>query len=340
MSERIGVGLVGAGRWGKRVARAAGRTSNLELVSCYTRTEASRGETAAETGCEAAATLEELVADPRVQGVLVLTPNDSHLQVALAAAERGKHLFVEKPIADNLDSALAIGEACSRAKVVLFVAHCFRRLGAARAVGELVSSGRLGRVVLAEARFSLPGSFTPGSWRADPERLVGGPLIQLGVHHCDTLQGWFGPARRVRGSLDHLVADAGVDDVAVALIEHASGTRSVVLCSYVSPKSYGFRLYGTQANLDCTTSMAMWPEAHRMDSQTRITVEGRDGTSEAIPFEPRDMVVDELEEFGRCIREGTTPETGASEGIAALRVVLAAVESARNGRAVELEGPA
>ena len=60
---------------------------------------------------------------------------------------------------------------------------------------------------------------------------------------------------------------------------------------------------------------------------------------EEIPFEPRDMLVDELEEFGRCIADGETPETGGAEGLAALRVVLGAVESARTGRAVDLAAP-
>lgn len=194
-------------------------------------------------------------------------------------------------------------------------------------------------VGLVGARFSLPGAFKAGSWRADPATLVGGPVVQMGVHHCDTLQGWLGPARRVRGSLDHLAAAADVDDVAVALLEHASGTRSVISCSYVSPKSYGFRLYGTEANLDYTTGMSLWPEAQRMDAETRLTLERRDGSSEEIPFEPRDMLVDELEEFGHCIADGETPETGAAEGLAALRVVLGAVESARTGRAVDLAAP-
>lgn len=340
MSRRIGVGLVGAGRWGRRVAQAVGRTSNLELVACFARSEASRRRVAGETGCRPVDSLEELVSDPRVRGVLVLTPNHVHLDVARAAADRGRHVLVEKPIAHTLESAAEIARACNRAGVVLFVAHCFRRLGAARAVGELVSAGRLGRVVLTEARFSLPGSFEPGSWRADPKTLVGGPLIQMGVHHCDTLQGWLGPVRRVSGSLDHLAAPAAVDDVAVAVLEHASGARSVVSCSYVSPKCYGFRLYGTEANLDYTTSMSLWPDAQRMDSETRLELQRRDGTVEGIPFEPRDMVADELEEFGRCIGEGATPETGAAEGIAALRVVLGAVESARTGHAVDLDGPA
>lgn len=322
--------------WGKRVALAVGRTANLELVACYTRNEAARRKTAEDTGCRAADSLEELVSDPRVEGVLVLTPNDAHLDIARAAADHHKHVLVEKPIADTLGGAEAIVECCSAADVVLFAAHCFRRLGAARATAALLSAGGLGRVVLAEAHFSLPGAFTPGTWRADPERLIGGPLMQLGVHHADTLQAWLGPARRVLGSIDHLEAAAPVDDVAVALLEHASGARSVISCSYVSPKSYGFRLFGTQANLDYRTDMSIWPQAERMDEKTTLTLQRRDGGPGRVAFTSCDMVVDELEEFGRCIVSRGRPETGGREGIAALRVVLGAVDSTRRNAAVEL----
>jgi len=337
MSYRVGVGLVGAGMWGKRVAAAVGRTESLRLVSCYTRSEESRRATAESVSCRAAGSLEELLDDPEVEGVLVLTPNHAHREIAEAAASRGKHVLVEKPIADTLESAEAIVDACERGGVVLFVAHCFRRLGAARATASLIADGSLGRVVLAEAHFSLQGTFKPGNWRSSRRTLVGGPLIQMGVHHSDTLQGWFGPAKTVSGSLTHLAARADVDDIAVALIEHATGTRSIISCSYVSPKSYGFRLYGTEANLDYRTEMSLWPQQERMDSETTLNLERRDGTRSPVEFETRDMLVNELEEFARCITSGERPETGGREGIDALQVVLAAVASSATGSVVAID---
>lgn len=194
MTERIGVGLVGSGMWGNRLAAAVGRTKNLRLVSCYARSETSRSETAGTFGCRERATLDELLDDPELAGVLVSTPNHTHREISEAAAASGKHVFVEKPIADTLESAEAIVAACNAAGVALLVGHCFRRLGAARATAELLNRGTLGRVVLVEADFSLPGRFIPGSWRSNRRTLLGGPLIQMGVHHSDTIQGWLGPA--------------------------------------------------------------------------------------------------------------------------------------------------
>jgi len=323
----LGVGLIGVGRWGVRLGAAMQRAEGVRLASCYARTGQARGAAAEALGCRAAPTLEALLEDAAVEAVVLATPNASHEALTLAAAERGLHVFVEKPIAPDEAAARRMAEACRRAGVTLQVGHCFRRLGASRAAARLVRSGALGRVVLAEANFSLPGAFAPGTWRSSRATLPGGPMTQLGVHHADTLQAWLGPARVVQGSLGRVVAEADVDDVAVAVLEHDSGARSVIACSYVSPKSYGIRLYGTRANLDVRTAMGLWPEAERMDTATILTLEKGDEVKR-VPFAVRDMLVDELEEFARCVRSGAAPETGAEEGIAALRVVLGVIASA------------
>ncbi len=333
----LGVGLIGVGRWGMRLGAALRRADGVTLVSCYARTPEARREAARTLECAAAPTLEALLDDRTVEAVVVATPNASHEALALAAAERGLHVFVEKPIAPDEAAARRMAAACARAGVTLQVGHAFRRLGASRAAHRLVRSGALGTVVLAEANFSLPGAFAPGNWRSSRATLPGGPMTQLGVHHADTLQAWLGPAVRVQGSLGHVAADADIDDVAVAVLEHASGARSVVACSYVSPKTYRIRLYGTRANLELRTAMALWPEAERMDAGTTLTLE-EGGACRRVPFEVRDMLADELEAFGRCARSGEAPETGAEEGIAALRVILGVLSAPRGVAPAEAGG--
>jgi predicted dehydrogenase len=329
----VGAALVGTGMWAGRVAAAVARTPSLELVTCFSRDAAKREAFAAEAGCEAAPSFEAAIEDPRVEAALLVTPNSSHAVQAIACAERGRHVFVEKPIADTLEDGQAMLAACEAAGVTLFVGHCFRRLGAARAVDRLLEEGALGRVVLAEANFSLTGTLRPGMWRYHRETCPGGPLLQLGVHHADTLLHWLGPAARVRGSFARLVTDAEIDDVGVALVEHESGTRSVISSSYVSPKTFSARLLGTEGVLDYVADMSVWPRAELLDGVTTLRLTTADGLRE-VAFEERDMLADELDELARCVRGEADPETGASEGLAALALVLAAVESAETGRAV------
>jgi predicted dehydrogenase len=331
----VGVALVGTGMWAGHVAGAAARTPSVELVTCFSRESGRREAFAAEAGCDAAPTFEAAVEDRRVEAVLLVTPNFTHAEQAAACAERGKHVFVEKPIADTLEDGRAIRSACEEAGVALLVGHDLRRLGAARAVKRLLDEGALGRVVLAELNFSLTGTLRPGSWRYRRETCPGGPLLQLGVHHADTLLYWLGPAERVHGSFARLVTDAEIDDVGVALVELESGARATIASSYVSPKTYSARLLGTEGVLDYAVDASVWPRADLLDGATTLRLTTADGARE-VPFEQRDVIVEELDELARCARGEAEPETGDKEGLAALGLVLGAVESHAAGRPVAL----
>ena len=253
---------------------------------------------------------------------LLVTPNDVHEEQALACANGGRHVFVEKPIADSTEAGERMRRACAEAGVTLMVGHAFRRLGAARRVKELLDEGALGRVVLAEANMSLPGSLKPQAWRAHRERNPGGPIMQLGIHHVDTLSYWLGPVERAWGRFAHVETDADIDDVGVVTLEFESGALGSLTGSYVSPKTLTLRLLGTEAVLDYRTDFSVWPEAGALDGVTTLTLGG-----EQIDFEERDMLAEELAEFGRCIRGEAEPETGADEGVAALAAVLQALEA-------------
>jgi predicted dehydrogenase len=286
------VALVGAGMWGPRLAAAAER-AGLELV--------------------------EAIED--ADGVLIATPNHVHAENAIAAAAAGRHVFVEKPIADTLEAAERMRAACAQAGVLLMVGHAFRRLGAARRAKELLDEGRLGTVVLAEACFSLTGKLPPTAWRAQRARNPGGPLMQLGIHHADTLAWLLGPVARSSGRFAHVHTDAEIDDVGVATLEFESGALGVLTGSYVSPHVFSLRLQGSAGVLDYSADLgAVWPAAERVDEVTTLTVNG-----EQVGFEPRDMLAEELAEFGAAMRGEAAIETGAAEGIAALRVILDAV---------------
>ena len=315
-----GVALIGTGRWGAQIAAAAAR-AGLRVLACHSRDEPARQAFAERVGCTAAVSAEAAIEHPGVEGVLLVTPNDVHEAHAIAAAERGRHVFVEKPIADTVAAAERMRDACARAGVTLAVGHAFRRLGAARRVRELVDAGALGQVVLAEATFSLPGSFPPHAWRADPERNAGGPLMQLGIHHVDTLASWLGPIARAEGRFAHVATEAEIDDVGVVTLTFASGALGVVTGSYVSPHVFSLRLLGSEGVLDYRADLgAVWPDATRVDEVSTLTLNGS-----RVEFEPRDMLADELAEFGAAMRGDAVVETGADEGIAALRVVLEAV---------------
>lgn len=310
MSGRVGVALVGAtGMWGPRLAEAIERGSRLRLVASCGRDG-----------------FEEAVAHPEAEAVVLATPNDVHAPQALRCAELGKHVLVEKPLADSVAAGEAMRDAFGAAGLVLAVGHGMRRLGAARRVKELLDGGELGTVVLAEANWSLPGKLTPEAWRWYRDKAPGGPLLQLGIHHADTLASWLGPIRRSFGTFAHLATAAEIDDVGVVALEFESGTLATITGSYVSPRTFFLRLYGTKGVLDYEIDMSVWPRVHDADAATALTLRDDAGVR-PIEFACRDPLVEELDEFGAAIRAEGTVETGPDEGLAALRAILDAVRA-------------
>lgn len=308
MSSQTGVALVGAtGMWGPRLAEAIERGSRLRIVTSCGRDG-----------------FEEAVAHPEVEAVVLATPNDLHAPQALRCAELGKHVFVEKPIADSVAAGETMRDAFAAAGLVLAVGHGMRRLGAARRVKELLEEGALGTVVLAEANWSLPGRLTPDAWRWYRDKAPGGPLLQLGIHHADTLAFWLGPVRRSFGAFAHLVTEAEIDDVGVVGLEFDSGALGTITGSYVSPRTWFARLYGTKAALEYELDLAVWPKAAEADAATTLTLRDGEG-ARPVEFERRDPLAEELDEFGAAVRGETAFETGPDEGIAALRTILDAV---------------
>lgn len=331
MNEPIGVAIIGTGMWGKRLATVVRQTASMRLVTCFSRDQTRRDAFAELYECESAPSLEAALDHPAIQGVLLLTPNHVHAEQAEMAAQRGLHVFVEKPIADTLRDGRLIKRLCDEAGVTLLVGHAFRRLGAARKVKQLLEEEVLGQVILAEANFSLPGTLTPDKWRYFRETCPGGPLMQLGIHHIDTLQYWLGPVIQVQGSFARLATPAEIDDIGLAQLVFENGARGSLSSSYVSPKTFYLRLYGTEANLIYETDMSVWPKAEQMDEATTLTLRTKSG-AQRIDFQPRYMLVDELDEFASCIRGEMVPETDADAALAALEVIRGAIASHESER--------
>ena len=141
--------------------------------------------------------------------------------------------------------------------------------------------------------------------------------MQLGIHHVDTLSYWLGPVARASGRFAHVETGADIDDVGVVTLEFESGALGSLTGSYVSPKTLIAppARHGRGARLP----HRLLGLARRAAPSTRVTTLTLGG--EQIHFEERDMLAEELAEFGRCIRGEAEPETGADEGIAALAAV-------------------
>jgi predicted dehydrogenase len=337
--DPVRVAAVGLGRWAKVLADATKRSERLRIVNCFSRSEKNREEFSRQYGCRAAKSYAELLQDPEVEGVIITTPNDVHAAPIQEAAATGKHVYVDKPIAHTMADARLIERSCREAGVVLAVGHSARRLQGYRKIKEILDQGGIGKLAMAECNFSNDRSLelTPDKWRWYKDKSPGGPLIQLAVHHADTLNYLLGPVKRVSAMIKRLYTSAEIEDVTMAMMEMESGQLCYLGSNWASQGTFYTYIYGMDANLYFTLDFNFWQRSDVVDRHSHLEMQRR-GSSEhkPIPLGRGDMFREELEEFAECIREKKRPEVGGPEAIAALAVVQAAIRSAERGCAVEL----
>ncbi len=341
MADHVKLASIGLGRWARVLARGAQRGSIIELVNCFSRSEEKRSAFREEFGVpRAAATLDDLLADPEVEGVLVTTPNDAHREVILDSFDAGKAVYTDKPIAHTMEDAGEIARAASATGLPFSVGHSARRLGGHRAMKQWLLDGRLGRVSMAEANFSNERGLelTTDTWRWYADKSPGGALIQLGVHHADTLQYLLGTVAAVSSHARRLYTRAEVPDAIMSILEFESGSLGYLGSGWASPGVYQLRLQGTEANLFYDLDFNNWDESHRADAKSTLVSQAyRESVRPDLPIPATDMFREQLDEFALAIRGQAEIEVSAREAIRALAIVHAALESSRNhGRAVEV----
>ncbi|HYT47609.1 MAG TPA: Gfo/Idh/MocA family oxidoreductase [Burkholderiales bacterium] len=325
--EPLRVACVGMGWWSDVLADAIQRSNKLKIVACYTRSEDKRRAFAAKYGCLAAPSYEAVLGDRAIEAIVNTTPNDVHLETTRAAAAAGKHVFLDKPIANTVSEGRAITEACRKAGVVLALGYQRRRESHFRWIRERIDAGAFGKLVNAEANISRDrlGKIDLNSWRYTAAGMPGGVMLQIGIHYTDVLEYLLGPIKAVNGRFAQLVLPGDNPDVASMVLEHENGALSTLNASYASASEYYLmNVYGKEASA-----------YYDMHSGLRHLKRGSKSAS-PIACALNDPIVEELEEFARAVRGDGAPEMGGESATASLAVIRAGIVSAREGRRVEV----
>jgi predicted dehydrogenase len=321
------VAVLGMGWWSDVLSDAIKRSGELEIVACFTRSEDKRRAFAEKYNCRPAASYEEILADRSIAAIINTTPNNVHLETTRAAARAGKHVFLDKPIANTVREGRAIAEACKEAGVVLALGYQRRREKHFRWIKAEIDAGRFGRLVQAECNISRDrlGQFDLSSWRYTAEGMPGGVMLQIGIHYIDVLEYLMGPITSVSARLAQLVLPGDNPDVANMILQHENNALSNLTASYASASEfYMMNIYGKEASA-----------YYDLFSGLRHLKRG-EKTARAIATETNDTIREELEEFARCVRSGGQPETDGFWAARNLAVIKAGAKSAREGRIVEV----
>ena len=327
-TKPLRVASIGLGWWSEVLADAVGRTDGrVEIASCFTRSEDKRQAFAVKYGCASAASLDEILANDSIDAIINTTPNHVHLETTAAAAEAGKHVFLDKPVANTIGEARAITKACAEAGVVLSVGYQRRRESHFRWIQDRIASEEFGVLVQAEANISRDraGKFELGHWRYTAEGMPGGVMLQIGLHYVDVLTMLLGPVKTVSGMAAQLVLPGDNPDVGSLMMQHENGAVSTLSTSYASASEYYvMNIYGKKMSA-----------YYNLFDGLRCLHQG-DTDQQPVAVEKKDAIAEQLVEWADAVEGEAEPEVGGESAMTSLAVVKAGIKSVAEARHVSV----
>ncbi|MGP3961111.1 Gfo/Idh/MocA family oxidoreductase [Nonomuraea sp. 3N208] len=334
--RHLAVGLVGTGRMGAFHAETlAHRLPGVHLAALADPAPGAAQRLADRLGCPMATTdVDELLADPRIDAVVIVTPARTHAGLVEAAARMGKAVYCEKPMAVALAEADRAITAADKAGVPVQVGFNRRYDAGFRAAHDKIVAGALGTPQLLR-------SLTRDPELADPARVPPWTIfLETLIHDFDALR-YLNPgaeAVEVFAMADALVRpdfkERGLLDTAVVTIRFDNGAIATAEASFQAV--YG---YDVRGEVFGSAGMLTMGDLHR----THLTAYGPDGAAtECVTYDQdlfHDAYVAELADFAECVRTGRAPAVTGQDARAALAIALAAIESVTIGRPVRVGEP-
>ena len=329
----IGVGIVGCGGMAASLARGLGELETADVVACHDAIGAKAAAQAEKTGGRACASLDDLLGDERVEAVVVASPQFAHAENTVAAAEAGKHVFCEKPMAVTLEQCDAMIEACRTAGVKLMIGQVCRYHAVHAKMHDLVASGDFGKpVCMMVHRIGGPwGGAYAQSWRLERAR-SGGNLMEIHAHEIDFMRFVCGDVSQVYAA-GGLYADPRLDypDLALVTLHFASGAKGLLHSGQVSA------IGGYGGRVDCEGGSLVFATIWGAEAGIRMCTTGGEATFlPASELKVETPVTHELRDFVDCILNDTPPPVPGEEGRAAVEVAVAAYRSIETGGPVTL----
>jgi predicted dehydrogenase len=335
----VRIGLVGYGYWGPNLARNIYGCEDASLVRIVD-LDARRLEIARKQwpGVTVTTALEEVTRADDIDAVLIATPVGTHYQLAAEALEHGKHVLIEKPMADSVKRCEhLIGEA-ERRKRVLLVDHTFVYTEAVRWMRDFVASGKLGDLYYLDSIRTNLGLF---------QRDVS-VLWDLAPHDLSVLHEVIGRPIHSVQAMGACHAGSRVPDIAYLTLDLGDGCLAHFHVSWLSPVKVRRMLIGGSKrmivydDLDPREKVKVYDSGvsieHRdVEGQHRMMVQYRAGDMYSPAFANQEALKSEVEHFIRCIDGREKPKSGGEAGLAVVRVLEAAQRSLdAGGKRVEL----
>ena len=350
-SNSLGFAIVGCGMIARFHVRALADVPGTRLAALVTRNPASAEQLMADTGVRPVPVFTDLAAAlkrPDVHVVIVTTPSGAHLEPAVAAAQAGRHVVVEKPLEITPQRCDRIIDACDRNNVKLCTIFPSRFHDANVTLKAAVDAGRFGRLTLGETTckwWRSQAYYDEGGWKGTQALDGGGALMNQAIHNVDLLLWMMGDATQVTGFTATLAHERiEVEDTAVACLKFKNGALGVIQATTSVhpglPKTIA--VHGDRGTAvieqedvlrwDFTPETAEDARVKERFAQ-KVGASGGSSDPKAISHQGHAR---QLADFVRAIRTNTAPKVDGREGRKAVALICAVYESMRTGRVVAL----
>ena len=326
----IRVGVIGLGGMGLHQAKTFDRVAACQLVAGADPSAEMRARFAHTfPQAQVYATPEELLAQAKVDAVVIAVPTGLHQPVAAAALAARIPVLLEKPMARTVTQCHRLIDDAERTNTLLMVAHCRRFDPYRTAWGEYVSSGKLGAPVLWR---DIRASVGLGSWYLDDE-LGGGPLLDGAIHNYDFANWIFGEPECVLASAIKLAPAVSAIDTGSTIIRYRTGHQLLLSWSWVARGTTLHDIIGPEGFIQFGAGGMSVP-AEEQGRYQYCCFTDRAGAQTLIktPKQP-DMYTLQAEHFLACVRGEATCQSPGAEAIKAVAVAEAVLEAAREGKA-------
>lgn len=331
-ANMVAFAVLGCGRIGRMHARNLTHHPRARLVAVYDIHAASAEACAAELGVRAAASVAAVLADPAVEAVLIASSTDTHVELITAAARAGKAILCEKPIDLDIARAEACWAAIGPLNPTVMIGFNRRFDPSFRAIRQRIAAGEIGAVEQVIITSRDPGPPPDAYIRAS-----GGLFRDMTIHDFDMARFLVGDIVEVHAFganlIEPTIAAAGDLDAAMVTLRAVSG--ALVHINNSRRASYGY-----DQRVEAFGSLGMLQAANRrattVEAWTAIATGARDPVLNFFIERYQEAYAAEIDHFVTAIGEKTTPVASFADGLAALRLADAALESARTGRVVRL----
>jgi predicted dehydrogenase len=333
----VKVGIIGAGKAGALFGKAVVASKNGELQAIAAATQDEADSVGPALNCpHNTGDWKAVLGDPKVQAVFICSPTFLHAEMAIAAAEAGKHVLCDKPMCLSSDEADAMTAACEKAGVMLMIGFIERFNPAFRVVKENIKNGNIGDPVMVSCRRVHPPR--KGSWIMDDSK-SGGAFLHTGCHNIDLVQWLFDcPVTSLSAEQRESGISPGFTDVSTVIGKLENGVMFSMMESYAHPTGLpmgvdrSFEILGTEGALylDLLRSPVTLCNDEGWQYQDVLTWVEADGQLSG-------ALTDETEYFLQCILDGVEPdEARGDEGKRTIQVYEAAKRAAAEGKRVTI----